>query len=208
MTDPILWFDLEGSSDSGETAELLTFSGIIDVNFQEEHRFDLRCRPDPNGTIQLAALDVNGIGFDEMQLFPEREQVFKDVNVILHKFVNPFSKDKDKPKFFMAGYNIWRYDEPLLRRWWKKENNFFGATFHHYSLDLYPYIRTILAKQIRDLPNLKLRTVCEFFGIQIDEEQLHTSIYDVELTKELAMRSGFMDLIKEGTAWNDWIETK
>ena len=195
-TDKYLFVDVETTGTSPERHGLTQLSGCVQVGDDVKEYFDYFIRPFREDVIEEEALKVTG--FDRRQFLPENDpnclkvdgQVFADpfetfasFKELLARYVDPYNKS-DKLQF--VGYNSHSFDMPFLRRFWEKNNDrFFGSWFWYPGLDVMLIWAQLLKDERGQLPNFKLATVAKHCGIEVEEDRLHDSRYDIDLTREL-----------------------
>ena len=195
-TDKYLFVDVETTGTSPERHGLTQLSGCVQVGDDVKEYFDYFIRPFREDVIEEEALKVTG--FDRRQFLPENDpnclkvegQVFADpfetfasFKELLARYVDPYNKS-DKMQF--VGYNSHSFDMPFLRRFWEKNNDrFFGSWFWYPGLDVMLIWAQLLKDERGQLPNFKLATVAKHCGIEVEEDRLHDSRYDIDLTREL-----------------------
>lgn len=196
QTDKLLFVDVETTGTSPERHGLIQLSGCVQVGDEVKEYFDYFIRPFREDLIEEEALKVTG--FDRRQFLPESDpsclkvdsQVFADpfetfatFKELLARYVDPYNKS-DKLQF--VGYNSHSFDMPFLRRFWEKNNDrFFGSWFWYPGLDVMLIWAQLLKDERGQLSNFKLATVARHCGIEVEEERLHDSRYDIDLTREL-----------------------
>ena len=78
---------------------------------------------------------------------------------------------------------------PFLRAFFKQNNDeYFGSFFWAVPIDVYVLAGEIIGADIVNLANLKLATMCRYFGIEVEDEKLHDAEYDIYLTRALHQR--------------------
>lgn len=126
--------------------------------------------------IDNRALELSNITIDDFYYYADSNCVFDDFRVILDKYF------KDE-KFILAGFNV-KFDNDFLREWFYDNNAGvdFKDYFHYKVIDVFPLVITLKHLGLIDTVDDKLKTVCEYFNIQIDA---HNALSDIEATKNL-----------------------
>ena len=86
----------------------------------------------------------------------------------------------------LAGHNAARFDGPFLREVWEREaGGFFPANFL-----VYDTLQLALWHDWKGKapPNYKLGTLMEHLGVEVDEGERHTALYDVQGTVEVVRK--------------------
>ena len=132
-------------------------------------------------TVDPEALRVNGRAMEQIFRLPAPQKSISDLQDILDFNVNKYDRSD---KLVLAGYNI-NFDEQFLRNAFKKAGkSYFGSYFHWPKLDVASVVaEEILLKMNGGKPkNFKLKTVCEFMGIELDP---HDALNDIRATRNL-----------------------
>jgi len=188
----MLCFDCETGGINPYDDALLTLSGCLltlrvepngkMVVIGESNFFDIKMQPIEGKLISDEALEVNGITREELNGFRTAKEGFEEFQKVLDKMC--FKWDK-KDKMYMMGYNV-QFDVNFLASWFSHFSPYLGSYVNWKTYDLY---RKMQELEIRfnileglSLENLKLKTVCNHFGIEF---KAHNSLFDIVATKEL-----------------------
>lgn len=151
----------------------------------QDGEFHSMCKPPPDVKIEQGALDVTGIKREDVDKAPLLE-------VVWPQFVDWVGKYNSKKNKWEApvpcGSNIRGFDLPIcsrmnLRFSKKKEDTVLFNTFK--CIDLLDII-FLWFENTNDLPNHKLDTIRQYFGITKDGS--HRAMKDVEDTGNIIMR--------------------
>lgn len=196
----LLFIDVETTGTDPERHGLTQISGCVQLGDTVEETFDWYVRPYPQDVIEDEALAVTGI--DRRQFLPPGHpdhlavtgQDFLDPGVVYTRMVEMLGRYVDKfnktDKFQFVGYNAHSFDMPFVRKFWEKNSDrFFGSWFWYPCLDVMLVWAQILQLKRPELTNFKLATVARHSGIKVDDDRLHDSQYDIELTRELWLRA-------------------
>ena len=199
----VIW-DIESSSASTDFGSIIEIGGIlVDENFKEKDRFNLRCRL-PEGEIpQAMALIVNKTSIDKLtkvnlshyQMLGEVEKIFK----------------KWSPAIFLGWSNI-GFDDEMIRK------EFFKGIRYPYITNASPNKRhdglniargayaidsTVLETEINEKKNpvFKLESLSRMNGF--DSSDAHSALFDAHLTMNI------LGLIKkkQPDTWNAFLKT-
>ena len=192
----LVFIDVETTGTDPERHGLTQVSGCIQIGTEVVESFDFYVRPYPRDIIEPKALEVTGI--DRRQLLPVDDpefiaiegQEFEDPYNVYARMIVMFGKYVDQykknDKFHFVGYNAHSFDMPFMRRFWDKNNDrFFGSWFWYPCLDVMLVWAQILQQKRAELSNFKLATVARYCGIDVDDNRLHDSQYEIELTRKL-----------------------
>ena len=199
----VIW-DIESSSANTDFGSIIEIGGIlVDENFKEKDRFNLRCRL-PEGEIpQAMALIVNKTSIDKLtkvnlshyQMLGEVEKIFK----------------KWSPAIFLGWSNI-GFDDEMIRK------EFFKGIRYPYITNASPNKRhdglniargayaidsTVLETEINEKNNpvFKLESLSRMNGF--DSSDAHSALFDAHLTMNIL---GLIKKKQPGT-WNAFLKT-
>lgn len=186
MPTKILFCDLETTGTYYWKNGIHQISGVIDIDGKVMEKFNFHVRPHENAIIEDEALKASNVTKEQIMEYPLMEEVYPQLVAILAKYVNKFDKTD---KFFLSGYNVAAFDCNFLRGFFvQNEDKYFGSWYWPNTLDVYVLATQRLLNERTELIDFKLKTVCEFMGIQINPERLHDAIYDVVITRKLYYR--------------------
>lgn len=178
----ILYFDTETTGRDPVKNAMIQFSGIIEIDGRVEEEFNFKIAPFESDIIEDSALLVNKISREELKTFPSARKSFVLIEQLLNKYIDRFNKGD---KFYPAGYNV-RFDIDFLNNFFIKNfNNYFGSYCNWRAIDVFSLVHYLNYRGYFFLPNYKLSTVCDCFGIKI---QAHDAMSDIRATRELLLK--------------------
>ena len=181
----ILYFDVETTGTSAYKNEITQISGIIEINGEEKERFNFRCQPTDWQNVDSKALEVTGIGLEQLRSYPHPREVMNELRALLTKYIPKYTKMGEK--FYPAGHNV-QFDLDFLNSFIKRHGNTdekkWGATTYQNwrSLDSRVFANFLAVEGHLPLQDMKLSTLCDHYGIEI---QAHDAMSDIEATKKL-----------------------
>lgn len=175
-----LWIDTETGGLIPGKSPILTMAGIIEIDNVVKEEFYFKVKPLPGQIIDDNALKINGINREEISTFEEPRVVHDKLNAILGKYCNKFDKND---KYVPGGHNV-RFDiDKMLTPFYELQGDkflFSWLDYHH--LDTMS-LALILRKQgWINVPNVRLETMCQAFGIPI---KAHNAQEDIRATRLL-----------------------
>jgi DNA polymerase III subunit epsilon len=175
----ILYFDTETTGISPEKNDIVQLSGMVEIDGKVVEEFNLRCQPFSFENVQREALEVTGLTLTDLMSYPKPDVLYDEFIDILMRYVDKYDKND---KFYPAGYNV-RFDLEFMNQFFKKNgDNYWGSFCNWKAIDGLPMMHFLELCNHVSLPNYKLSTVCEFFGIEIDA---HDALSDIRATKQL-----------------------
>lgn len=176
----ILFFDVETTGTDSRTNDIVQLSGAIEIDGDIKETFNLRMRPFNINAIEEEALRVTGLKKEDILGYPDPKQMLTKFKTMLGKYVNKYDKSD---KFIPAGYNV-KFDIDFIQAWFHKCGDVYGfGTWQNWkAMDPLPVLQFMDTQGLISLPNYKLSTVCEHFGIEINA---HDALSDITATKEV-----------------------
>ena len=178
-----IYTDLETGGLDPQLNAVLEIGCIIEYG-DVYKELDLFCQPFPNDLLDSEALKVNKLTEQEIHTFPNPAKVFNDLTTELSLHVNKYNT---KDKFVLLGYNV-GFDAQFLRSFWlKNHDKYFGSFFWYPPLDIMALaMKYILKYKDRSqMKDFKLITVAKMLGLDVDLEQAHGAMYDINLTRDI-----------------------
>lgn len=180
----LIYLDTETTGLDPEKCAIWQLSGKIEINKRIVDKFNIFMRPNPDQTINIAALEATKTTLDTI-IKAELSQ-FEGYNKFMYILDNHINKYDTSDKFFMVGYNSHSFDSSFVRTFMKMHSNpYYGSYFWHPSIDVMLLAAYAAMKERSNLPNFKLGTVCKSLGIEFDEDEAHDALYDVSKTEEI-----------------------
>lgn len=173
----LIFIDVETTGLNEKNNAIIQLAGIIRIDGKIKKRFNYKMQPHKDATI-----DVNEQL--AMRYRTKQETGFKKFKALLEEYVNPYNK---KDKFYFVAYNS-KFDEKFMRAWFLRNDcKYYGSYFWNPSCDVMQLaIRGLMRSGKRhELDNMKLGTVCKYYGIKVKENDLHDAAYDIKITKDL-----------------------
>lgn len=177
-----IWIDTETTGTDPDKHDIWQLAGIIETD-TEEQEFDFKMKPINMESVDKEALEVGGVTMEQLAGFPDARMVLTDFSMLLSRYVSPYNR---QDKFTIYGFNV-RFDEDMLRAWWRKcGNKFYGSYFWWPSVDVaqLAHVHLMDNEKRHVMPNFKLGTVATVMGIAI-EDRLHDAMTDIRLTKAI-----------------------
>jgi DNA polymerase III epsilon subunit-like protein len=188
MQNKVLWVDLETTGTNPIRNGIVQLAALVDIDNHLEAELNLKMAPLAKAEIDPEALAVNEVTEEEIRGYPHQSDQYATFVALLSQYINRYEK---LDKFILAGYNINAFDEPFLRQLFmdnaatrrdRKYGGYFGSWFFWPKRDVQVYLAEHIAEHGLRLPNFKLATVCEHFGIPIDA---HDALSDIQATRTL-----------------------
>ena len=175
----VLYFDTETTGLDPQRNTIIQLSGMIEIDGQVVETFNYKIRPIQSDVIDPEALRVHGITQSEMDTYPEPSVVLKQFLTLLEKYCNKFDRND---KYYPAGYNV-KFDLEMLYAFARKQGEkYLGSFLAWVPIDGMPLVHYLVTQSDFKLPDYKLKTVCDHFGIEI---KAHDAMSDITATREL-----------------------
>lgn len=176
----ILWIDIETTGIDPARHGIIQIAALIEINGEVIDEFEMKFQPHEGAEIDHKALDVTGTTLQELGMRTTSRAAYELFNIFLCKHIDKFDRND---KAYPAGYNV-RFDLDFVERWSRHSGNKYGTgSFQNWRyLDPLPYLYRKDYEGTLSLPNYKLSTVCEHYGINISA---HDAMSDIKATREL-----------------------
>lgn len=116
---------------------------------------------------------------EEVEITKDFYSSFKDY---LDTFVNKYDK---VDKLYVLGYNV-RFDIDFLRNLWLANGDkYFGSYFYNPPIDVMNLCAYKLMGSRRQPKNFKLGEIARFLNVRVNEDKLHSALYDATITKNV-----------------------
>lgn len=181
----ILYFDTETTGTDPLKHEITQFAAIVEIHGKVQEEVNWRCQPKDWDAIDPEALKVTGISIEQLKEFQTPEEMFKKIKALFTRYIDKY--DKAPFKFYPAGHNV-QFDLNFLDAFWRKygnadEKKWGTVSYQNWrALDSRAMCNFLMAQGKLPCPNIKLSTLCEHFGIEI---QAHDALSDIRATREL-----------------------
>lgn len=175
-----LWLDTETGGLIPGKSPILTMAGIIEINNVVKEEFYFKIKPLPGQIVEEGALKVNGLTHAEIATFEEPRIVKDKLNTILGKYCDKFDRND---KYVPAGHNT-KFDiDKMLTPFYELQGDKFLFSWLDYHYVDTMAIALLLRKQgWINVPNVRLETMCQHFGIPI---KAHNAQEDIRATRTL-----------------------
>jgi len=180
----VLFIDVETTGLDPRVHGIWQLAGLIEIDGEVADEFNYKMNVLEGDEVEDEALEVGGITVDDLAKFDPPDMVFEHFKGILEKAVDKFDKDD---KMFVAGYNV-HFDVDFLANWYRalSEDKYgLGSFINWKKIDPLPVLHWLDYTAKLYLPNYKLQTVCERFGVPLEA---HDAKSDIRATRELIIR--------------------
>ena len=185
MSDKILWLDVETTGLSAVKNDVIQVAGIVEIDGKVHCEFDFECQPHSFDNVQQRALDVSGRTKAELYNYEQPGVVKAELEGMFARFIDKFDKED---KFTLAGYNV-GFDDRFMREFWSKcGDQWYGSWIDYKPYDVYPLFKTYTQAAGVDVPNHKLVTAADHFGLSFGEEGAHDALGDIRVTREVGLK--------------------
>lgn len=194
LVQKILYFDVETTGTDPKKNAVFQISGLIEVAGEVRQEFNFFCQPPEGCEISSKALEVTGKTVDDLQSYPLPAEVYNKLTFAMSFFVDKYNS---KDKFYPCAYNGY-FDLQFLQQFFiQNGDQYFGSWQNWQLIDPLPMIRMLSYAGVISLPDHKLGTVANYFGIKIDA---HDAMSDIRATRELVqlLKTEFSNLDLKG----------
>lgn len=177
----LLYFDVETTGLDPVKNDIIQIAGMIVIDGKVEETFNFNISPFPDNVsyVSQEALDVHGYTLEQILTFPDPIIIYRELIDLFAKYINKYDKTD---KFTPAGYNV-RFDMEFLKQFFVKNCDvYFGSWVNWKMIDPLPILHYLDFCGMISLPDYKLVTVCNYFGIEI---QAHDALSDIVATRNV-----------------------
>jgi len=162
---------------------IIQLSGIIDIDGEVMEEFNFKIDTFKEDVIEDEALEVNKRNLNEIHTFPPPNIIIKKFETVMGKYINKFNS---KDKAYFIAHNA-KFDKDFMYHWFKKnDNNYIHSWFYKWSVCTMNMGTCLIPLHIQPCPeNFKLEGLSKFFNIKVDSDNLHDSLVDVRLCREI-----------------------
>lgn len=181
----LLYIDIETTGLDPKTHGIIQLSGFMVIDGERSNDFNFTMKPFKGDLVNADALKANSTTLEHIQAYREPETVYREFINIIARQCDKFNK---KDKFFFVAYNS-PFDSEFMRQWFLKNgDSYFGSWFWSPILCIMNLAGWKLMNKREELENFKLGTVAEYLGIELDKNQLHDGMYDINLAYQVEQK--------------------
>lgn len=185
----LLFLDTETTGLDNTKHGVIQIAAIIEIDGEVKEEINLRCRPFKGQAVSEEALRVTGKTMLEISEYPEPQISYRELVAVFDRYIDKYDKTD---KFFMVGQNT-KFDYDFMAAWFKSNGNpYFYAYVAYHLIDVIQATALFTAAGHFKLPNMKLATVADHFGIPL---KAHDALEDVRATRQVFYR--YADMIKK-----------
>jgi len=183
----LLYYDTETTGTNYKVHSIHQISCILEIDNVIVDKWQQNVRPHPKARIESQALKIcfPNMEFEAakslIESYEPQDQAFKRFINWLNKYIDP--RDINT-RAYLVGFNNIRFDDNMLNMWFTlNDNDFMYAYFYSHSFDTITLAGHYLKHRRARMPSFKLVRVAKELGIPVDDDRLHDSTYDTELTR-------------------------
>lgn len=177
----LAWLDCETTGLDPVKNDIWELACVIDIDGVVEYEEVFKIRPFCLDNLDPEALKITRITPEELGKFELTTlDVVAKLKSIWSRYIDKYNRDD---KFIVGGYYV-SFDLQFLREMFKKAGDQYGIGSWMFTplLEVSTLIAQHVARFDLRLPNYKLATVCNHYGIDIEA---HEALSDIQATREL-----------------------
>ena len=184
----LLFLDTETTGLDPSKNGIIQIAGMVEIDGEIRGEFDFKCQPFPGQVVAEEALKVTGKTMEEIKAYPPPQEAYRSFCAILDAHVDKYNK---ADKFYMVGQNT-KFDYDFMTAWFKNCGNpyFYGYVAYHL-IDVIQATAIFTVAGHFKLPNMRLATVAEHFGIPL---KAHDALEDIRATRQVFYK--YAEIIK------------
>lgn len=178
-----IFYDLETTGTDVRKHSIHQIALIVEVDGEEVEKMEIRTAPHPKALIDPDALKTSKVTEEQIRAYQPMEQGYRQFMQLVRKYVDPYDK---KTRAHLVGYNNRRFDDVFLEAWMRQngcENPM--VWFWTDSIDVLVLASQYLLDRRVEMKSFRLRRVAITLGLDVEDEDLHNAVYDVELTRQI-----------------------
>lgn len=178
-----IFYDLETTGTDVRKHSIHQIALIVEVDGEEVEKMEIRTAPHPKAQIDPKALKTSKVTEEQIRAYQPMEQGYRQFMQLVRKYVDPYDK---KTRAHLVGYNNRRFDDDFLLAWMQQngcENPM--VWFWTDSIDVLVLASQYLLDRRVEMKSFRLRRVAITLGLDVEDEDLHNAVYDVELTRQI-----------------------
>jgi len=177
----VLYFDTETTGLDPKVNEIIQFSALFEIDGNIINKLDIHIRPTRWDQVSQEALNITGKTIQDLETYMVPDEAVMSIRSFLDANMDKYNKyDKAYP----AGHNV-TFDLEFFQSFWKQHGDQYGIGVYTNWRALDSRVLAnflIFSGAIKNVPDVKLETLCKHFGIEIDA---HDSLSDIKATREL-----------------------
>lgn len=186
----LIFIDTETTGFGTVKHDMIQLGCIIEIDGEVKEKVAYNIKPGENVEWSKEAMEKTKLNPEIAATFPESSDVYKEFEALLGSYIDKYAK---QDKAFFVGYNA-KFDEEFIRAWFiknapnedaKQKGNYFGSFFWTPSIDVMQLAALRSMRVRQNFPDFKLGTVCKALGIDFNDNEAHSALYDIEKTREL-----------------------
>lgn len=179
-----IYLDVETTGLSPKKHGIWQLAGMVVIDGKDKYNFNYHINP-KGKEIDPKALAIGGITEPELSNFSDPDYVYNEFIGILKTYVKQYDK---QDKFTFIAYNA-LFDMDFMRQlWYDNDDKYFGSFFFFPPCDVMILASRFLMHSRHTMKDMKLMTVAEKLGIEIDDTKAHDAMYDIQITREILKR--------------------
>ena len=183
-----LYFDVETTGLHPWHNDIIQIACLVEINGEVVEEYTANMQPFSFENVDAKALKINNTTVEELKSYPHPKLIHAELCKLFEKYINKFDK---QDKFAPIGYNV-KFDCDFLSAFFRKnEDRYYGSWVNWRTVDPLALLYTMDYQRKIALPNYKLATVCQHFGIPI---KAHDALSDIRATRELFQTLNEMEL--------------
>ena len=179
MIKKILNFDIESTGLDPVKNDIIQLAAIVEIDGNVVDEININMQPFSYENIEPEALKISHTTVDDLRGYMPAIEAYDKFIELLSKHIDKFNK---ADKFLPCAYNG-SFDLNFVNQWFVKNGDkYFGSWQNWQLLDPLPIFRMMGYLEMLDVPNYKLETIANYYGIEIDA---HDALSDIRATREL-----------------------
>ena len=175
----IFWFDTETTGVDWHNCAIVQLAYQVEIGGEIKDSGEIKIMPHEGADISPEAFAVNGLSLEQVNAPPYilPAEAYRNLLAVFGRHIDKFNRND---KFHVGGYNV-RFDIDMLSALFRRMGDkYFGSWTNYRALDALHLCWACEHQGLLALPDYKLGTVADHFGIKFDA---HNAIGDIETTR-------------------------
>jgi DNA polymerase-3 subunit epsilon len=174
--------DTETTGLDPKTNSIFQISGIIEIDNEVKEEFNIFVRPRTAEECDPHALKITNKTVEELMSYPPMEEGYNKLVSIFNKYIDRFDT---ADKFFMVAF-CGHFDVGFLREFFLRNGDkYYGSYFWSNIIDISTLATLATLNERKTMPNFKLISVANQFGVKLEESEAHDSMEDIKATRNI-----------------------
>lgn len=176
----ILWFDTETTGTDTSKHGLIQLAAVLEVDGILVEEIELKIKPFKGQIVTRGAVEIHGFTMERLRTdeFLDPKEAYREWLKFLARHIDKYDRSD---KAYVGGQNV-HFDVDFLNAWFSNNHDtYLGSWINWRRLDSLNLAHVCASLGLLDVENFKLGTLCEHFGIPLDDA--HDALADIRASR-------------------------